>query len=1360
MSVATTSPAPSGASPVPPPRDTNPWKGLHFYTEQDHDIFFGRSQETAELLRLIRRDTLSVLFARSGLGKTSLLRAGAIPRLREEGFLPVIVRLTYEASAPPPTRQIIDAVLAGAASAGVDAERTDQSVSASCPGDRQDTLWEFFHEHQFWGQRNDPVFPVLILDQFEEVFTLGREGRHTAELREQLADLAENRMPRVVERRLEATGERLAFDTQTQNYRVVLSLREDFVPKLDLLRETMPAVMRNRFVLAPLDGARGVEVVRRAGAEWVSEAVAQEIVSAVVGESRAREQSALAYAPGTDVEPAYLSVMCHELFQRMTELGRNAIGSDLVATEQGNILDAMYERSFKELDPKTRLFVEDRLLTASGFRGSVPLAEVQREGIPAADLESLVDRRLLRFEDRLGTTHVELSHDLLTRIAQKSRDQRWAEVEREANRKREAEYRAKLRHTRQRASAVAVLAGLLLGVIGFYYFGWVRPYYSYCRNFTKKWGAIYPVGPLPGSAVAHRSWTLRLTRRGWFGPVQTAEVIDANRRLTPNHTITNYLADPDAAPSGREKESRYEFIYDREGRVVYEVAWNRFGQMTWGLVYSPHVEPAGSRAKSAIAIFLGPDGFPQPQGHSQAEFIEFDYDKRGLEVRRLYADRAGRRMPGKDDAYGQLSEYDKEGRLVRQTSLNEFGKPMNDNFGNAGQELIYDQDENLIEERAFDAKGRPTLVKGDYYRWITQYDKWGRAIERRFFGLSEPTIDTDQAGAHRVAWKFDDRGNIVSTKLYDTEDRRIVAGARIFDFPAHEERVTFDAENRVESVAYFDRDGKPLTGRDAWHGYRLEYDKRGFISAVSYFDEKGKAARTKTQGIHRWERVNDAFGQIIEERFLDSAKGPVATLDGGYHLRKSDYDKAGNLVTQTYFDVAGKPVADAADGAQRFVRSFDRFRNAVLVEYFDAGGRPVNNTYGVHRMESNYDDHGAKLGSRWFDKNGLPTIGPDGVHYISYINDRHGLLTRILRLNANNRPVEDKDGIHETLCSYNDKRQQTKWQYFGLNHKPVNDKNGNHLVLREFDERGRETKITQLRADGGPNWGRELGIATRIQAFDRNNHWTEQSYYDTDNHLVTGPHGFAKGSATYADDGRVEVIYFGPDGKPVFDPLLGFAIRKFNSRKRGSTTESYHGHDGALITGPEGFAEARRHWGDDGTLLAAAWFGPGGSPVAGPSGYHRAVYTPGSPKTKSTARYYDAENRELRSLGPDTLVSIIFISEVTGKNQPADKAGVHAGDVLWRYGNWWFPKTLAAERSKGTAPDAIFRAATEAFRAERQRLSSESAAMMVIRNGKPIELTVAPLLEKSLGVLLDDRAVPVATFELWKTVGAGKRGAS
>ncbi len=43
----------------------NPWPGLAPYTEQQHESFFGREAETEELLRLIQRETLTVLFGRS-----------------------------------------------------------------------------------------------------------------------------------------------------------------------------------------------------------------------------------------------------------------------------------------------------------------------------------------------------------------------------------------------------------------------------------------------------------------------------------------------------------------------------------------------------------------------------------------------------------------------------------------------------------------------------------------------------------------------------------------------------------------------------------------------------------------------------------------------------------------------------------------------------------------------------------------------------------------------------------------------------------------------------------------------------------------------------------------------------------------------------------------------------------------------------------------------------------------------------------------------------------------------------------------------------------------------------------------------
>ena len=47
--------------------------------------------------------------------------------------------------------------------------------------------------------------------------------------------------------------------------------------------------------------------------------------------------------------------------------------------------------------------------------------------------------------------------------------------------------------------------------------------------------------------------------------------------------------------------------------------------------------------------------------------------------------------------------------------------------------------------------------------------------------------------------------------------------------------------------------------------------------------------------------------------------------------------------------------------------------------------------------------------------------------------------------------------------------------------------------------------------------------------------------------------------------------------------------------------------------------------------------------------------------------------------------------------------------------------------------------------------------MTVIRNGKPVQLTVPPLPGKALGARLTPRAIPIAMFEAWKNMRAEKK---
>ncbi|MEU0413465.1 helix-turn-helix domain-containing protein [Streptomyces griseorubiginosus] len=115
---------------------TSPYRGLARFEPGDRELFFGRERLVTELLGLVCERRFAAVFGASGSGKSSLLRAGLIPAVQEAAGKrgrPAVVRILTPGDRPAATYGHLLA-----------------------PGDGEPDSW-------------------LIVDQFEEVFTLCRD---------------------------------------------------------------------------------------------------------------------------------------------------------------------------------------------------------------------------------------------------------------------------------------------------------------------------------------------------------------------------------------------------------------------------------------------------------------------------------------------------------------------------------------------------------------------------------------------------------------------------------------------------------------------------------------------------------------------------------------------------------------------------------------------------------------------------------------------------------------------------------------------------------------------------------------------------------------------------------------------------------------------------------------------------------------------------------------------------------------------------------------------------------------------------------------------------------------------------------
>jgi WD40 repeat protein len=368
----------------------NPFVGPREF--QTGETLFGRERETRELLRQLVSERIVLFHSPSGAGKSSLLNAGLVPLLGDEGFHVWPVIRVNTAPAWPDRPQAENAANRYVLSV-LNSLKTGVQDSAATAADAfaPSGLSEFFARTPGGLKREDQV---LIFDQFEEVLTVDPD------------DLAGK----------QAFFEQVGALLRYGGYYAVFALRDDYVGALEPYRRWVPGGLGTHFRLDLLGEAAAHEAILKP-TEGSAAPFTGDDAGVLVDNLRGQ---------GVFVEPVLLQVVCYRLWERHHAAG--GISEGLVADKSADVdaaLQAFYSEQVRRIcadqgltERRVREWCQ-KLITTEGKRRLLQGSEGADLGLPTKGIDALIDARIVRADERRNEKLYELAHD---RLVQPIRD--------------------------------------------------------------------------------------------------------------------------------------------------------------------------------------------------------------------------------------------------------------------------------------------------------------------------------------------------------------------------------------------------------------------------------------------------------------------------------------------------------------------------------------------------------------------------------------------------------------------------------------------------------------------------------------------------------------------------------------------------------------------------------------------------------------------------------------------------------------------------------------------------------------------------------------------------------------------------
>ncbi len=391
----------------------SPYQGLIPYGEQDRPYFFGRREETAIVAANLRASPLTVFYGSTGVGKSSVLRAGVVPDVNQEARsrlarsrAPGLIAVYCRDWRDDPSSSVAAAI-----------RRTFADLGLPLAG-RPPDLCRLVSEAL---ERGNAL--ALILDQFEEYLSYHGGSDSGAAFDRQLAEIVNARGLRA---------------------NVLLSLREDALARLDHYKGRMHSVFDNYLriehlsveaareaIVCPVDvfcRAEGIPPVEVEPA--LVDAVAEQVQAGRLSFQEKESHSPAAGDSAGRIETPYLQIVMERIWQeemhaasgRLRRETLSALGESaaIVRNHLDGILDAfppedqaIAERLFFHLVTPSGTKVAHTISDLAAFSECPPVG-VKRVVERLSSQENRILRAVPALDDLKGAPRYEIYHDALS----------------------------------------------------------------------------------------------------------------------------------------------------------------------------------------------------------------------------------------------------------------------------------------------------------------------------------------------------------------------------------------------------------------------------------------------------------------------------------------------------------------------------------------------------------------------------------------------------------------------------------------------------------------------------------------------------------------------------------------------------------------------------------------------------------------------------------------------------------------------------------------------------------------------------------------------------------------------------------